>query len=84
MREINTSGEGTDLVYGWSEEELTSRLGISSAGFQQVRLGGRQIAMIREAGITHLELSTIPRSFDHRDREQVREIVRECEAWPSA
>jgi sugar phosphate isomerase/epimerase len=54
-------------------------LGISSAVFQKRVLGAREIAQIREAGITHLEISGIPRSFDYRNRRQVAEITRACD-----
>lgn len=68
----------TNLVCGGWAREITGQLGISSAVFKKVGLGAREIAQIREAGITHLELSTNT-SFDYRNRKQVSEIARECE-----
>ena len=66
-------------AHAWSVQEIADRLGISSAVYQRTRLGARQVARIREAGIAHLEISTIPASFDYRDRGQVREVARKCE-----
>ena len=68
----------TGLAYGWSAREITDRLGISSSLYKKIGLGAREIAQIREAGITHLELSTNA-SFDYRSRNHVSEIARECE-----
>jgi sugar phosphate isomerase/epimerase len=64
-------------VCGWSAQEITGRLGISSSVFKKAGLGAREIAQIREAGIAHLELSTNT-SFDYRNGKQVSEIAREC------
>jgi sugar phosphate isomerase/epimerase len=71
-------GVPTNLICGWSAQEITARLGISSAVFKRTGLGAREIAQIRQAGIRHLELSTNA-SFDYRNRKQVSEIARECE-----
>lgn len=59
-------------------EEMGTRLGISTAVYQKIRLGARQIAEIRQAGITRIEISSIPRSFDYHNRLQVAEILEEC------
>ena len=67
-----------NLARGWTSREIADRLGISSAVFQKRVLGAQEIALIREAGITHLEISGMPRSFDYRDRRQVSEIKAAC------
>ena len=63
----------------WTREEITARLGISIAVFQKHLLGARDIATIREAGITRIELSCVPRCFDYRNKHQMSEIVSECQ-----
>ena len=63
----------------WTSEEITARLGISIAVFQKHLSGARDIAIIREAGITRIELSCVPRCFDYRNKHQVSEIVSECQ-----
>jgi hypothetical protein len=50
----------------WTAEEIEERLGISTAVYQKMRLGARQIAEIRQAGIKRIEISSIPHSFDYR------------------
>ena len=62
----------------WTVQEISSRLGISTAVYQNVPLGAQQIAEIRQAGITRIEISSIPRSFDYYNRCQVTEILAEC------
>ena len=62
----------------WSSDEISDRLGISSAVFQKRVLKEQEIALIRKAGITHLEISCIPHSFDFHDRRQVSEIKAAC------
>ncbi len=62
----------------WTPQEIGARLGISTAIFQRVELGARQIAEIREAGITRIELSVITGCLDYRNRHQVSEIRNEC------
>ena len=44
------------------------------------RFGGRQIAMIRDAGIRRFEICGLypPTHYDFRDRAQVDEIISEC------
>ena len=63
----------------WTPEEITARLGISIAVFQKHLFGARDIAIIREAGITRIELSCVPRCSDYRNKHQVSEIVSECQ-----
>lgn len=67
-----------NLVCGWSAQEISSQLGISSAVYKKVGFGAREVVQIREAGIKHLELSTNA-SFDYRNRKKGSEIARECE-----
>lgn len=62
----------------WTAEEIGARLGISTAVYQKIRLGARQIAEIRQAGITRIEILSIPHSFDYHNRLQVAEILEEC------
>jgi len=75
----------TNAVCGWTAGEITARLGITSAVFQKVRFGAREIARIGEARIRYLELtvapldlSVTPRSVDHRDHKQISEIKAAC------
>jgi len=68
----------TNRVRGWSSREIAERLGISSAVFGRRGLGAKEIAQIREAGITHLEISGIPGAFNYRNRRQVSEVQSEC------
>jgi sugar phosphate isomerase/epimerase len=62
----------------WTAEEIEKHLGISTAVYQKMRLGARQIAEIRQAGIKRIEISSIPHSFDYRDYSQVTEVMEEC------
>ena len=62
----------------WTAEEIGEHLGISTAVYQKVRLGARQIAEIRQAGIKRIEISSIPHSFDYRNHYQVTEVMEEC------
>jgi sugar phosphate isomerase/epimerase len=55
-------------------------LGISTAIYQKKRLGIRDIAAIRGAGITRIEVSSIVGCFDCQDRPQAREILKACES----
>jgi len=63
----------------WTVEDITARLGISVAIFQKHPIGARDIAEIRKAGITRIELSCIPRRLDYRNHRQVKEIMSECQ-----
>ena len=59
----------------WTEEEIDAHLGISTAVYQKIRLGPRQIGEIRQADIKRIEISLIPHSFDYRDCSQVSEVL---------
>ena len=63
----------------WTAEEISARLGISTAVYQKSILGARHIAEIRRAGISRIEISPgIPR-FDYYDQAQVSEVLGECQ-----
>ena len=62
---------------GWSPEEIRSRLGISTAIYQRVRLGAAQIAAIRAAGIERVELLVKAGSFEPQNPFQVTEVLGE-------
>jgi len=62
----------------WTAEEITVRLGISTAIYQKIPLGARQIAEIRQSGITRIELLLKPGNFDCRNRPQIAEVLEEC------
>ena len=62
----------------WTTEEIASRLGISTAIYQKIPLGARQIAEIRHAGIARIELLLKPGSFHHCDRSQAAGVLEEC------
>jgi sugar phosphate isomerase/epimerase len=63
----------------WTAEEISARLGISLAVYQKIPFGARQIAEVRQMGITRIELSIISGCLDYRDRRQVTEILNECQ-----
>ena len=66
---------------GWSEAEISGRLGISSAVFRDCSFGPRQISAIKEAGIRHIEISRMngpDQTFDYQNTGQVSQIVGEC------
>ena len=63
-------------------ETIRRRLGLSTvAMLGNERFGARQIGMIREAGITRIEICGLhpPTHFDYRDIAQVSEITTECQ-----
>ena len=62
----------------WTHDEIAGRLGISTTVFQKVRLGARQIAAIRTAGIARIELLLSDSSFDYRNQAQMAEVLSEC------
>jgi len=71
---------------GWKAAEISARSGLSTALFEDRRLGAREIARLGETGIKHVELGVLPldlgalpRSVDHRDARQMSEIKRACE-----
>ena len=63
----------------WTAGEISARLGISTAIFQKVRLGADQIAEIRQAGITRIEVLLKSGHFDCGDSDQVKEVLEECQ-----
>ncbi len=62
----------------WTAAEISARLGLSTAIHQKSRLGAEQIAAIRRADITRVELSIIQGCLDHRDKSQTTEILNAC------
>lgn len=62
----------------WTTEEISSRLAMSLSIYSKTRLGAREIAEVRRAGITRVELLVHPDHFDSHDRLQVTEVVNEC------
>ena len=62
----------------WTKQEIAERLGISSAIYQKVKLGAREIGVIAKAGIRKLEIACVPHSFDSRDRDQRTAVDKEC------
>jgi sugar phosphate isomerase/epimerase len=62
----------------WSTEEISAKLGISTAIYQKIRLGAEQIAEIRSAGVKRIEILLKPSHFDCHDSAQVKEILDEC------
>ena len=68
----------------WSLSEMRQKLGISTHVMGPlIRVGAREIAQIREAGITRIELcgvwATWGPHYHYRDSRQNAEIVAECE-----
>jgi hypothetical protein len=59
--------------------EIAGRLEISMAVFQKERLRARHVAAIRELGTQRIELLMAPTTFDFQDRQQVKEILIECQ-----
>jgi len=63
-------------------EDIRKRLGCSTVAIpSEERLRARHIAMIREAGITRIEVCGLflPSHYDYHDRAQVSEIMTECD-----
>jgi sugar phosphate isomerase/epimerase len=68
---------------GYTAQEIRARLAASTAAFdRESPIGAREIAAIREAGITRIEVLGLraPSHFNYRDRSQVSEIMRETES----
>jgi sugar phosphate isomerase/epimerase len=62
-------------------EAIQERLGFSTIAMPaDVAIGARQMAMIREAGITRIEICGLhpPTHYDYHNRTQVQEIMDEC------
>ena len=75
----------SEVPYQWTEEEIEERLGISMCAFPALPPhGAREVAAIREAGISRIEIdglsgcNTPTPSFDFCDRAQRDEILAEC------
>lgn len=64
----------------WSEEEIANRLGISVAVFREP-IGEKQIAQIREAGITRIELSINRGRVDYQSSEKVLALQNVCKRY---
>lgn len=79
--------DGTDPRNGSSglrltEDGIREKLGFSTIAMPgDVAVGAREIAMIRAAGITRVEICGLhhPTHYDYHDRAQVSEIMAECE-----
>lgn len=65
-------------IFQWTDKHIGNRLGISTAVYQKSLLNAHHIAEIRHAGITRIEISLIPYSFNYQNRSQVAEILGEC------
>ena len=66
----------------WRTAEIRERLGFSTIALPgTASFGAREIAMIRQAGITRVEICGLhPRShYDYHSHEQVSEIMAECQ-----
>ena len=63
----------------WTSAQITKRLAISTAVFQNEILGDQHIAKLSKVGIHRIEISSIPRSFDYLNTAQVAEIKRACQ-----
>ena len=59
----------------WTAAEIRGRLAISTAVFQNARLGEGEIAQVKDAGIDCVEISIVRRSSDDRDSGQVAEVL---------
>lgn len=66
----------------YTADEIAERLGATTGAFldDEAPLGARQIAAIRAAGITRVEVCGIgsPKHFDFGNSQQVADVVREC------
>lgn len=65
----------------WTAQGIAQRLGVSTVVFKGgPPIGAKEIAAIRDAGITRVEITGIrsPTSFDFRNRAQISEIKSEC------
>ena len=68
----------------WTAEEIAARLGASTVAFRAPPyprpIGAREIAAMREAGLTRIEVTGIrsPQGFDFNDRAQLAEVKAAC------
>ena len=69
---------------GWTAEEIEARLGASTVAFRAPPyprpIGAPEIAAMREAGLTRIEVTGIrsPRGFDYESRRQIDEVAAAC------
>ena len=75
-----------DSLSRWTSQEIRERLGISTGAFKTLGpIGAKEIAAIREAGITRIEINGLDRSntptpaFDFHNPSQASEILTECQ-----
>ena len=66
----------------YTADEIAERLGATTGVFlsEETPLGAREIAAIRAAGITRIEVCGIrsPKHFDFGNSQQAADVVREC------
>ena len=66
----------------YSADEIAGRLGTTTGVFfgEETPLGAREIAAVRAAGISRIEVCGIgsPRHFDYGNPQQAEDVVREC------
>ena len=66
----------------YTADEIAERLGATTGAFlsEETPLGAREIAAIRAAGITRIEVCGIrsPKHFDFGNSQQAADVVREC------
>jgi sugar phosphate isomerase/epimerase len=62
----------------YTSNEISERLAISTAVFQNEILGESHFAKLNNVGINRIEISSIPRSFDYHNPSQVAEIKQAC------
>ena len=66
----------------YTADEIAERLGATTGAFlsEETPLGAREIAAIRAAGITRIEVCGIrsPQHFDFGNSQQAADVVREC------
>ena len=66
----------------YTANEIAERLGATTGAFlsEETPLGAREIAVIRAAGITRIEVCGIrsPKHFDFGNSQQAADVVREC------
>ena len=77
--------ESSAMPYQWTTQAIEERLGISMCAFPALPPhGAREVAAIREAGFSRIEIdglsgcNTPTPSFDFRNRAQMDEILAEC------
>ncbi len=76
---MDVRGAAAEASLPYTSEQIASRLGIATAVYQKEKLGARHIAAIAELGIRFIEVTMIPGCFDVSDKNQVQDILGECE-----